>query len=192
MTNWDDENLSTTTPAITQKQILLSFYVTQVGLLVIALFLLWWQGRLTGNLFGFDQTRLWMWGSVAGIAVVALDLGLVRWLPEKMLDDGGINQLLFAGRSPVHILFIALVAAFVEEMFFRGAVQHWLGVWGTSILFLLVHTRYLRRWVLALMLGLISLLFGWMVEWSGVLAPAIIAHAMVDFLLGMYLRYFHE
>ncbi|MBA4495634.1 CPBP family intramembrane glutamic endopeptidase [Paenactinomyces guangxiensis] len=175
--------------SITEKQVLVSFYLTQLGLLVIALPLLWWQGNLNWGYFGLGNIHMWIWGGITGLAIVAADLLLARIVPERWFDDGGINRLLFKHRSFIHIFFISLIAALVEEMFFRGVVQHWLGIWWASLLFVLVHTRYLRQWLLVLMVGVISLVFGWLVQWSGTLAPAIVAHWLVDFLLGLYFRY---
>ncbi|SEN27150.1 CPBP family intramembrane glutamic endopeptidase [Lihuaxuella thermophila] len=191
MTRTDEETTPNPQP-ITEKQVIVSFYITQLSLLVIALPLLWWQGKLNWGYFGVTNIHMWIWGAVAGLGIVFLELVLIRIVPEKWLDDGGINRLLLGRRSPVHIFFIAAVAAVAEEMFFRGAVQHWLGIGWTTLLFVLVDTRYLRQWVLVLFLTLISFLFGWLVEWSGTLVPAVAAHWTVDFLMGLYLRFADE
>lgn len=187
--NQTGEERTPNPPPITEKQVMVSFYITQLSLLVIALPLMWWQGKLNWGYFGVNNIHMWIWGTVVGLGIVFFEFVLIRVVPEKWLDDGGINRLLFRRRSPLHIFFIAALAALAEELFFRGAVQHWLGIWWTTLLFVLVHTRYLRQWVLVSFVGLISLLFGWLVQWSGTLAPAIAAHWTVDFLMGLYLRF---
>lgn len=172
-----------------QRQLLISFYSTQLFLLIITIGVLWFQGRLDVWSYGLDNPFNWGLGIIVGLFIVCIDLLLDRLLPEEMLDDGGINLLLFSNRNIVHIFIIALTAGVVEELLFRGAIQEWLGVWGTSLLFVLIHTRYLKKWILVIVVGLISLGFGYLYEWTGSLITVIVAHTLVDFIMGCYIRY---
>ncbi|MFC7442159.1 CPBP family intramembrane glutamic endopeptidase [Laceyella putida] len=171
------------------RLILISFYFTQMIFILLSVSFLWWKGQLYAEVIPFADAHMWLIGICAGGLIVALEFVLIRYVPQHHFDDGGINQLLFARRSWWHILFIAIVAAIGEELLFRGVVQAWVGVWGTTLLFVLVHTRYLKKWVLVAFVAAVSLLFGYIVEWTHHLAPAIIAHASVDFIMGCYLRY---
>jgi membrane protease YdiL (CAAX protease family) len=168
-----------------QRWLLWNLFLTQWLFGLLAAVLLWWQGRLNGELLGWSDGSGWLLGVVAGLCVVALDWVLTRSVPHTWFDDGGINEALFHNLPLPMIAVIALVVAVAEEMLFRGVLQHWLGVVGTSVLFVLVHVRYWRKWVLMLLVFGISLLLGWMVEWSGSLAPAIAAHFTIDFVMGV-------
>jgi len=83
-------------------------------------------------------------------------------------------------------LFVSFCAGVGEELFFRGALQHWLGIPVTAVLFVAIH-GYLdpRSWRISIygvvMTGLIVAL-GWMADHWGLLAP-MAAHAMIDVVL---------
>ncbi|MCS1350954.1 CPBP family intramembrane glutamic endopeptidase [Mechercharimyces sp. CAU 1602] len=171
-----------------RPQLLLSVWFTQGIILLTAIIFLIIQGRLEWKLiFDKDDLNWIIIGIGVGLLIVIVDVVMDRFLPARWLDDGGINEALFWGRSIPLIALIAFVVSIAEELLFRGVLQHWLGVVGASCLFVLIHVRYLRRWVLMLTIFCISLTFGWMVEWKGTLAPAIAAHFVVDFVLGVLL-----
>jgi len=83
-------------------------------------------------------------------------------------------------------LLVSLCAGVGEELFFRGAIQHWLGIPWTAIGFVALH-GYLdpRSWRMSLyglfltaaMIGL-----GWQAQEHGLLAP-MIAHTIIDVVL---------
>ncbi|MFD1424120.1 CPBP family intramembrane glutamic endopeptidase [Laceyella tengchongensis] len=172
-----------------ERFILISFYFTQLLFILLSVPYLWWKNRLYVELAPFTELHMWLVGVGVGGFIVAMEFVLIRLLPEHHFDDGGLNQLLFARRPWWHIMLIAVMAAIGEELLFRGLVQGWIGVWGTALLFALVHTRYLKKWVLVVFVTGVGTVFGLMVEWTGHLAPAVIAHAVVDFVMGCYLRY---
>jgi len=84
------------------------------------------------------------------------------------------------------IIFISICAGVGEELFFRGAIQPMLGVWMTSILFVLLH-GYLNPFNLSLSLyGVYMVLvigvLGLMTDRFGILT-AMIAHTLIDMIL---------
>ena len=84
------------------------------------------------------------------------------------------------------IIFISICAGVGEELLFRGAVQPMLGIWITSILFVLLH-GYLNPFNLPLTLYgfymvLVIGVMGLMTEYFGILA-AMIAHTLIDIIL---------
>lgn len=88
-------------------------------------------------------------------------------------------------------LWIALAAGFGEELLFRGALQPLLGIWVTSVLFVLAHTRAYRfdnlgKQVLVQALGIFatSVVLGFMARYAG-LVTAMIVHAAID-VVGLY------
>jgi len=89
-------------------------------------------------------------------------------------------------------LWISLAAGFGEELLFRGALQPLLGIWLTSVLFVLAHTRAYRfnkfnKRVLVQSLGIfgVSVAFGFLATYAG-LATAMIVHVAVD-VSGLYI-----
>ena len=88
------------------------------------------------------------------------------------------------------IIFLSLCAGIGEEIFFRGGLQPFLGVWWTSIIFVALH-GYLnpRNWRISIygmvMVGIIAG-FGYLFKYVGILS-AIVAHAMLDIFLFSYI-----
>ena len=84
------------------------------------------------------------------------------------------------------IVFISLCAGIGEELFFRGAIQPMLGIWVTSILFVLLH-GYLNPFNVSLsiyglyMVVVIGVL-GLITEHIGIIA-AMTAHSVIDVVL---------
>ena len=98
------------------------------------------------------------------------------------------SRLDLSGWNP---LWVALAAGFSEELLFRGALQPVLGIWATSILFVLAHIRAYRfnrfnKRVLIQSLGLfaVSFVFGYIAQYVGLVA-VIIIHTTMD-IVGLY------
>ena len=90
---------------------------------------------------------------------------------------------LISGLRRDEALALALLSGLAEETFFRGAIQQGVGWIGATLLFALLHSGpspALRLW------GLFALiaggLFGGLVAWRGTLAPAVVAHVVVNAL----------
>jgi membrane protease YdiL (CAAX protease family) len=74
---------------------------------------------------------------------------------------------------------LSLSAGLVEETFFRGFLQPRVGVLLSSLLFVLAHLSYEQPFLL-LGVGLLSLLFAYLVRWRQSIWAAITAHAVFD------------
>lgn len=172
---------------IDERTLIVNLYITQVLILIGALALMWWGGIRFRELFapmpgaGFSVAT---YGILFAAAVLAADWVLARFIPEEWADDGGINEKLFKNRSLPHIALICLVVAVCEELLFRGAVQHFIGPYWTSVLFAAIHVRYLRSGLMTLLVFAISYGLGWIYLQTGTLFTPIIAHFIVDFVLG--------
>lgn len=173
---------------MSERSLLKNMYLTQAIVFAVACLLLWWQDRFSLSLWSVSSWRVIVYGLLVGLFILFADLVLTFAFPRLMTDDGGVNEKLFRRRPLWHIFVITAVVAFCEELLFRGAVQPLIGIFGTSVLFALIHYRYLRRWMMVSFLFLISLLFGIATELTGTLVAATIAHFTVDFLLGVLMR----
>nr|WP_203361864.1 CPBP family intramembrane glutamic endopeptidase [Bacillus sp. REN10] len=176
---------------ITDEELLKSLYLTQFFLLLlsfIAGFFLFPDFSSFYNLFQWSLFEIVIIGAGVGMMVVIFDLSLMKWLPDRYYDDGGINERLFAQRSIWDIFWIAAVVAVSEEVFFRGMLQTSVGLVVTSLIFALIHIRYLSQWYLTLNVVLLSFAIGWLFEWTNNLAATIMMHFVIDFFLGLAIR----
>ena len=71
----------------------------------------------------FNWKDMILYGGGTACLIVLIDLLLMKMLPENQLDDGGINERIFANLSLLHIVILSLVIAISEELLFRGVIQ---------------------------------------------------------------------
>lgn len=86
----------------------------------------------------------------------------------------------------VQIVFISFAAGFGEELLFRVAIQYFLGIWPTAILFVLIH-GYLnlsdwRVFLYGVVMTVLSAGFGYLYVNYGI-AAAMVAHFLIDLLI---------
>ncbi len=168
------------------------------GLLGLALLL----GRMTGRSaltsleWNLDDTVL---GVVATLPLLLVFVVLRRW-PIGPIK--GINRFcdqvirpLFAPCTVVDLLGISVLAGVGEELFFRGVLQPtfsawsgnvWIGLAIGSLLFGLMHSVSLTYGVLATLMGAY---FGWLSLGEANVLVAIVAHALYDFIVLLFLIY---
>ncbi|SFF77801.1 hypothetical protein SAMN05518865_104296 [Duganella sp. CF458] len=138
----------------------------------------WWQQVLAGMALGLAA------GGISALTTLRKpDSEAVRRTAASYarLDLSGWNPL-----------WISLAAGMSEELLFRAALQPLVGVWGASLLFLLVHIgaydfRRLDRaalWQAGGVFGM-GVVLGFAFDHIGLLA-VMIAHAIVD-IIGLYL-----
>jgi uncharacterized protein len=140
-----------------------------------------WKGTI--RYLGLERP----WPAVLhGIGYGALLAGVVllaSWglssLGFEMEDTGGGTR--FLGITWVLVLAVALSAGFAEEIFFRGILQKWIGVWGQALVFGLMHIA--NGWMALLVTGSIGLLFGYLVKRGRSLWVVIVAHAFYNAVL---------
>lgn len=105
------------------------------------------------------------------------------------MDDGGINEMLFRNRPVWHIAIICVIVSVCEELLFRGAIQHGLGPYWTSIIFALIHVRYLRHWIPTGWVFLSSYALGYIYIQAGTLWAPIVCHFLIDFISGLVIKF---
>ncbi|GEL76132.1 CPBP family intramembrane glutamic endopeptidase [Tenuibacillus multivorans] len=178
---------------LSNKELLLNVYASQLLFVLLAFGLAWLWFDDFNHLFGLfklNWNELLLLGLIPGVTVVMIDLIFIKWIPEKYYDDGGINNRIFTSLSIPQIFLIALVVSFSEELLFRGVIQTSFGYVIASVLFALVHFRYLNKIVLLVSVLILSFLLGYIYEITNNLLVPIVAHFIIDFLLGIYYRLF--
>lgn len=148
----------------------------------------WVQGR---DLLALHVGPWNPWSQLATGTVVGTAMGLValwlvhrRWMAPvigRYSDMIGPWMQLRSQR-----ILVSICAGVGEELFFRGAVQHWLGITITAVLFVAIH-GYLdpRNWrisIYGIVLTGMMMMLGWMADHQGLLAP-MAAHTMIDVVL---------
>lgn len=168
---------------------MINLYGTQAIIFIVAWALLWWQGGFNRELWHFESATVWLWGIGMGLLVIAVDLVLSYLFPQFMVDHSGINEKLFRNRPIWHIFLMTAVIALCEELLFRGALQPAIGIFWTSVIFTLIHFRYLAQWLMTVVVFFISIGLGTLLQLTGSLITPIVAHFVIDFTLGILLKF---
>lgn len=173
------------------RTLLINLYATQLLTLSVGLIIIGFQknNQLLNSLSFLNFQKAFIWGSVFTIIVIVVDLLISRWVPDDVTDDGGVNKKIFRTRALWHIALLSLIIAICEEILFRGAVQHYMGPYWTSIVFAAIHIRYLRHWLMTGLVFGISYGLGWIYIQTGSLWTPILAHFLIDFVMGCIIRY---
>ncbi|MBT2677675.1 CPBP family intramembrane metalloprotease [Bacillus sp. ISL-35] len=181
-----------TVAGLTEKELLFHLAATQILLLTISSILgmiLFDSIKEFTELFIWDDWNILTYGLGAGAAVVALDLVLMKYLPKSYYDDGGLNERIFRNKSVFQIMLIAALVAASEEILFRGVIQTNTGLIISSIIFAVVHYRYLFNWFLFTNIFLLSFLIGYIYMVTNNLAVTIVMHFVIDFILGLIIKF---
>ncbi|MDC3415408.1 CPBP family intramembrane glutamic endopeptidase [Aquibacillus salsiterrae] len=176
---------------LTSRQLQQQLYLSQAMIVLVTLLISFFLFDSFGDwvpLFKFAPKQLFWYGVLPGLSVVLIDLLLMRYLPEKYYDDGGINKKIFQNQTIFSIFMIAFVVSVVEEMLFRGVIHTEFGYVIASTLFAVVHVRYLTKPVLLVSVFLLSFYLGLMFEWTNNLLVTIVAHFIIDFCLGLSIQ----
>ncbi|MBT2638841.1 MULTISPECIES: CPBP family intramembrane glutamic endopeptidase [unclassified Bacillus (in: firmicutes)] len=181
-----------TVARLTEKELLFHLIATQILLLTISAIL----GMIMFDSFNeFQELFIWSdWnilfvGLTAGAAVVVMDFIFMKYLPKSYYDDGGLNERIFRKRSVVQIMLIAAMVAISEEILFRGVIQTNTGLIISSIIFAVVHYRYLFNWFLFTNIILLSFLIGYIYMVTNNLVVTIVMHFFIDFILGLIIKF---
>lgn len=177
---------------LSNKDLYISMYLSQFLLLVIGAICVFLFGDGLRNMLTNLQldwyNGLWQ-GSV--FAVVALGVNALVYIvfSKESLDDGGLNERVFAQMSPLHILFFCAVVAFCEEWLFRAVLQEIFGLPIASVLFALVHFRYVKKPILFTYVLILSVSLGLLFEETSNFVAVVGAHFFINTILGFILRY---
>ncbi|MED4751106.1 CPBP family intramembrane glutamic endopeptidase [Brevibacillus choshinensis] len=126
---------------------------------------------------------------VIALLIVVASITMDIYLPSSWQDDGSVNEMVFGGMSPFMTLLVCISVGVGEEWLFRGVIQTVAGNLWTSVLFTLIHVRYLKKPLLFVTVFVTSMLLGYLFQREGTLWPSIFAHIAIDLLLAFYLQY---
>ena len=126
----------------------------------------------------------------AAASLSAIFIIQLPWFSDSMDFFTELIKELSPGKR--HILFYSLCAGIGEEILFRGAIQPFLGIWITSVIFIFIH-GYLNPFNRALMIyGLFMVIvsagLGYLYDLLGIYA-AMTAHFLFDVIMFSFLKY---
>lgn len=173
------------------KEIRLNLYITQliiIGVGCVLAYILFPNRSEFYDLWKWEPISILVIGSVVAGIVVLFDYIAMQVLPESWFDDGGINERMFQGTSVIQLFGITFVIGFAEEFLFRGVLQTHFGLVVASLIFAVLHIRYVKKPFLFCFVCMISFLFGYVFQWTENLFITIFAHFLVDFIMGLQLR----
>lgn len=133
-------------------------------------------------------------GTGLGLGTCAALLGilLLKVGPFETVNDFFSQMILQLNPRWYHILFYSFCAGVGEEILFRGAIQSYLAIWPTAIIFVLIHGYiHPKNWRLSIygiFLVFISGGFGYLMKMIDIYS-AISAHFIYDIIMFSYLKY---
>ncbi|MCF6137610.1 CPBP family intramembrane glutamic endopeptidase [Pseudalkalibacillus berkeleyi] len=178
--------------SLSQRELYLNLYLTQGIFLILTVILSILFGQTFAewrDLFQLDWITLLFWSVPVALFVVFIDVWLWLKVPKKWIDDGGINNRIFARISVPHLLIVSIVIGLSEELLFRGLLQENIGYVASSLLFAFMHVRYLSKPVLFIFVTALSFLLGWVFILTETLLIPIVIHILIDFVLGLIIRF---
>jgi uncharacterized protein len=172
----------------TPKELLLNVYFSQGLFLIIAMVIAYffnvpspWQSNKL-----LAKTDLLL-AAATGLLFPVISIELKKRLPAQYLDDGGINEKIFSSLSYLHIFILTGIIAFAEEWLFRGVLQSLLGLVMTSLIFSILHVRYIKKPLLFSIVILLSFWLGLLYEMTETIWVPFLAHFLIDFISGCWI-----
>lgn len=132
----------------------------------------------------------WWLQAAAGLGL-GWGMGLLAWRLVERKAMGRMRARFAALVGPLMPdrptqLFVSACAGIGEELFFRGAIQHWLGIVPTAFVFVALHgyidPRHRAMLAYGLFMTAAICVLGWAAGRAGLLLP-MAAHAMIDVVL---------
>lgn len=151
--------------------------------LLLALAALVWRGLAEESPLAGLRPTAWARDLALGAGLGAIALGLweaLRRLPWAAQLETRLRALM-AGISGSEVVALALLSAFAEELFFRGALQSAVGLFPAAMVFGLAHWAPGRGGLLwAGWAASLGLALGGLVLVTGALLAPMAAHALVN------------
>ena len=141
-----------------------------------------WDGRLGLPLIVYT-------GFLAGLSIRFFSTALGKVWPrfQDNMEDTVIKAL--TDIDLLDLIMISFLPAIVEELFFRGFLQPYVGIWIGALIFSLLHWGGIKElWAHGLHAWLIGLFFGWLYIATGSLLTTMVAHFTNNLLAGLYIQ----
>jgi CAAX protease family protein len=162
-----------------------------VGLLIIETFhdFSIWQVIAFGSPWPYQILRGLVFGTVAAACMIWMIgtplLVEARNFFSELISDANLKM--------PDLLFLSLAAGIGEEILFRAALQPFLGIWLTALIFVALHgylnPMNLQMSIYGVLMVIISAGLGYLFEYIGIFA-AMSAHFIIDLILFIYFKFY--
>ncbi|NLL51134.1 MAG: CPBP family intramembrane metalloprotease [Peptococcaceae bacterium] len=175
---------------LSKKVLLLNIMLTQAILLVIAIAIkFFWAQHLSLNLL--LEIRITP-GIIAvlllGILLLLfLQLLFYKYVPRHELAEE-LNRMLMEKFSLSELCFIFFTGALIEEFLFRFLLQSLLGITLTSLIFALIHVRYISKKYMLLEVFLLSVILGIIFEATSMFYVPVVCHFVLNILTALLIK----
>jgi membrane protease YdiL (CAAX protease family) len=179
---------------MSKKTIYLLGLVTLIVFPVFALFVLWLFSQ-KDPLVLLELDKINLLTSIVGLIFGVFYAFLSLWIFSKPFFDGELKQqkklISSLNLTLFDKIFLSFCAGFGEEILFRVGMQHYLGIWITSITFIAIHGYLKPKKPKTAIYGLFLLPFiltlAWAYEAFG-LWSIIFAHFSYDLVLFLMIK----
>ncbi|CAI8851498.1 CAAX amino terminal protease family [Brevibacillus sp. IT-7CA2] len=156
--------------------------VAAVGSLLV----LGWDATL--SLFTLPGWNAMLWAVFVAAGIIITSIAMDRYVPKRWQDDGSINEKVFGAMLPSTTILVCMVVGVGEEWLFRGVIQSLTGNFWSSLIFTLIHIRYLKKTLMVISVFGTSWILGLLFSHYQSLWPSIVAHFLIDVMLAFYLQ----
>ncbi|RAT95127.1 CPBP family intramembrane glutamic endopeptidase [Brevibacillus sp. Leaf182] len=168
----------------------LNLWLTQGIVMAVAaagsLWLLGWDATLF--LFTWPGWNAVLWAVFVAAGIIIASIAMDRYLPKRWQDDGSINEKVFGAMLPSTTILVCMIVGVAEEWLFRGVIQSLTGNFWSSLIFTLIHIRYLKKPLMVISVFGTSWILGLLFSHYQSLWPSIVAHILIDVMLAFYLQ----
>ncbi|MCL1917516.1 MAG: CPBP family glutamic-type intramembrane protease [Peptococcaceae bacterium] len=178
---------------VTRKQILLSLAITVV-LTVLAACLVLFFCQISIGVYIKDLLSALPATAPDAVLIIAfpvlmvgLEWVILRYVPRHYWFEP-INNQLAQKFNLFELTAIFAIGAISEEFLFRGVLQNTFGFWIATLLFVLIHTRYLKRVLLLAVSLVLGCGLGLVYLVSGNLWVVILCHFLLNMGVIMILK----
>nr|WP_254613064.1 CPBP family intramembrane glutamic endopeptidase [Brevibacillus sp. HB1.2] len=142
----------------------------------------------TLSLFTLPGWNAVLWAVFVAGGIISASMAMDRYLPKRWQDDGSINEKVFGAMLPSTTILVCMVVGVGEEWLFRGVIQSLTGNFWSSLIFTLIHVRYLKKPLMIISVFGTSWILGLLFSHFQSLWPSIVAHILIDVMLAFYLQ----
>lgn len=146
------------------------------------------------SLYHLLLTTAWqqqlLYGTIYGTAIALIAISLIETDYLKPVTHFFQNLFQKSKLSYIDIIFASICAGIGEELFFRGAIQYYLDIWITALLFVAMHgylnPNNIRISIYGCLMVLMSAGLGYLTLYTGLLS-AMVAHTVFDIIMFRHL-----
>ncbi len=175
---------------ISKRVFLLNIILSQVIISVVGLLLVFtiFKDVSLSNLFEFKFGQKDLVVILVGSSLlILLQIVFHKFLTsEKLFDE--LNIILMQKFNLKELFIIFLGGSFAEEFLFRGILQPELGIFVTSILFVIIHFRYYKKFYILVEVFLMGIILGLTYAITSLLWVPIVCHFLVNYLTAVLIK----